>query len=40
MEIKTGAQKRTGKYDGGSCGHRGFADNQVGTTKRLNPASE
>jgi hypothetical protein len=40
MEINMGAQKRTEKHDGGSCGHRSFAGNQVGTTKHPNPASE
>ena len=40
MEIKMGAQKCTGKFDGVSCGHRSFADNQVDSIKRPNPASE
>jgi hypothetical protein len=34
------AQKRTGKYDGVSYGHRSFADNQVDIVNRPNPASE
>jgi hypothetical protein len=38
--IKLGAQKRTGKYDGGSCDHWSFTGNQVDVIKRPNPASE